>query len=104
VVFLSLLAEKPSYGYKLIEDAAKFGLSPEFLERGVAYRILRRLEALNLVESAWDTSQESGMPRRVYTITQEGIVFLKRWSEETENVINSLLLLRDRIKKIIDER
>ena len=66
--------------------------------------MLRKLEALNLVKSEWDTSQESGMPRRVYTITQEGIEFLKRWYEEIEDVINSLSLLRDRIKNIISER
>lgn len=97
-----LLAEKSSYGYKLIEESRKFGLSSDFLERGIAYRILHKLETIGLVESKWHTSEKSGMPRRVYTITKKGIEYLKIWYTEIEDTLTYLNLLRNRIKKIMN--
>ncbi|GEM_PF-3692721 len=87
-----------------MEKSSEFGISPQILEYGIGYRVLRKLEAHELVKSRWDTGGDSGMPRRVYTITQDGLEFLKRWYDDIENAINSLMLLRDRIESIIRER
>ena len=42
------------------------------------YRALRQLEQTGLVDSMWDTSA-SGPARRVYQLTQAGILFLENW-------------------------
>ena len=90
VVFLSLLAEEPSYGYKLIERAQEFGIPAEFLERGIAYRVLKRLETMGLVESKWDLPEKTGLPRKVYTITDIGRNALRKWIEQVKFQINYL--------------
>ena len=89
VVLLTLLLDGPSYGYKLIEDAASYGINPEMLARGVAYKILRKLEMMGLVESYWDTS-ESGMPKRMYRITDAGKEYLNSWASEIHEVIENI--------------
>lgn len=103
IVFLSLLAKKPSYGYKLIEEAARFGIPSEVLEKGIAYRILRKLENMGLVVSEWDTT-EGGMPKRMYRVTDIGIEVLREWYKDSEASINTLIKLREWIKTIIGEQ
>lgn len=90
VVFLALLAREPSYGYKLIEKAREYGISSEFLERGIAYRILRKLEAMGLVRSKWKMPEENGPPKRVYTITPMGKEALKEWINQVKSQIKYL--------------
>ncbi len=103
VVFLSLLAKEPSYGYKLIEDASKFGIPSEVLEKGIAYRILRKLEYFGFVNSHWVT-EESGMPKRMYTINKAGMDMLKKWYKDAEQYINNLIKLREWVKDLIGEQ
>ncbi len=99
VIFLSLLAEEPSYGYKLIERAQEFGIPSEFLERGIAYRVLRRLEAMDLVRSEWKMPEESGPPKRVYTITEHGKEALKEWIEQVKSQMKYLNRLIENTEK-----
>ncbi|MGH3848523.1 MAG: PadR family transcriptional regulator [Pseudonocardiaceae bacterium] len=66
-----LLAESPSHGYELVDQLAGLGPKPE---PGGIYRILRTMEAEQLVRSSWEPSA-NGPQRRRYTLTHRG----QRW-------------------------
>lgn len=78
---LLLLIQNPSHGYSLMEDLEhKCG---EKVDIGNLYRTLRRMEKDSWVRSDW-SKNDSGPDRRTYTITQEGLEFLK-------NAVSSLI-------------
>jgi PadR family transcriptional regulator len=80
-VILLTLRELNSYGYELMERAAKFGF--EAMNPGTLYRTLRHMEKEGLCRSKWETSK-GGPARRVYTITDAGHAYLDFWAEALE--------------------
>ena len=81
-VTLLTLRECTSYGYKLMEQTAKFGFGA--MNPGTFYRTLRSMEKDGLCESKWDTSSGPGPARRVYTITNAGEAYLGFWIDALE--------------------
>jgi poly-beta-hydroxybutyrate-responsive repressor len=81
-VTLLTLMESTTYGYKLMEQTAAFGLGA--MNPGTFYRILRHMEKDGLCESEWDTTSGGGPARRVYTITEAGEAYLGFWVEALE--------------------
>jgi PadR family transcriptional regulator PadR len=81
-VTLLTLRESTTYGYKLMEQAATFGLGA--MNPGTFYRTLRHMEKDGLCESEWDTTNGAGPARRVYTITDAGEAYLGFWAEALE--------------------
>ncbi len=81
-VILLSLRECTSYGYKLMEQAAAFGLGA--MNPGTLYRTLRHMERDGLCESSWDTTSGGGPARRVYSITDAGEAYLGFWVEALE--------------------
>jgi PadR family transcriptional regulator PadR len=77
-VILVTLREWNSYGYELMERVRGFGL--EAMNPGTLYRTLRQMEKEGVVKSAWETSK-GGPPRRMYSITDAGEVYLSVWAE-----------------------
>jgi PadR family transcriptional regulator, regulatory protein PadR len=77
------LAQKPSYGYELMEvlNCGEPMIGPD---PGGLYRLLRSMEEDGLVESSWDT-RGSGAARRVYQITEQGIDHLQAWTVSMRN-------------------
>ncbi len=74
---LLLIAEKPSYGYELSTKLKDFGIMISGIgQMGNLYRILSQLEAEGFVKTDWDT-QESGPARKIYIITDIGLLFLR---------------------------
>ena len=67
---LLLIAERPSYGYDLLEGLTGLGMAD--VDAGGLYRTLRSMEKDGLVASRWDDS-EVGPKRRVYRLTEDGI-------------------------------
>jgi PadR family transcriptional regulator PadR len=67
---LLLLREQPAHGYDLVERLRPLGFDRD--DPGRLYRLLRRLEAENLVRSAWEAS-EAGPDRRIYELTRSGM-------------------------------
>ena len=65
-----------AYGYELVQRLNEAGFGE--YNKGSVYRALRQLEQTGLVDSMWDTSA-SGPARRVYQLTQAGILFLENW-------------------------
>jgi PadR family transcriptional regulator, regulatory protein PadR len=80
-VILLSLHECTSYGYKLMEQTARFGFVT--MNPGTLYRSLRHMEKDGLCESEWETNK-AGPPRRVYTITDAGEAYLGFWAEALE--------------------
>ena len=81
-VTLLTLRECASYGYKLMEQTAKFGF--EAMNPGTYYRTLRNPEKDGLCKSEWDTTNGTGPARRVYSITDAGEAYLDFWVEALE--------------------
>ncbi|MEO8954982.1 MAG: poly-beta-hydroxybutyrate-responsive repressor [Ktedonobacteraceae bacterium] len=87
-VLLLMLRGLNSYGYELMENMAKYGLST--MNAGTFYRTLRQMEKDGMVSSSWDTS-EGGPARRMYSITEAGENYLKFWAtslEQYQNMMN----------------
>jgi PadR family transcriptional regulator, regulatory protein PadR len=80
-VTLLTLRDCTTYGYKLMEQTAKFGF--EAMNPGTYYRTLRNMERDGLCESEWETSR-GGPARRMYSITDAGEAYLEFWAEALE--------------------
>lgn len=68
-IALNVLQDNEYYGYELIEQIKK-NTKIEIAE-GTLYPLMNRLKKENLVASKW-VEQESGIPRKYYTLTETG--------------------------------
>jgi PadR family transcriptional regulator PadR len=73
-IILIILDEKEYYGYELVQEI-KIHTTLEVAE-GTLYPLLNRLKADGIVESKW-IEQDSGIPRKYYTLTRDGKATLK---------------------------
>lgn len=87
LAILSLINDRPMYGYELTTNLKKF---PMFeLADGAIYPILKRLTKREWITFYWEES-EGGPKRKYYQITEEGRRILnKRWIDYKE-MYNSL--------------
>lgn len=69
MLILTLLGERESYGYELVERLRELGLTG--LATGVVYPVLGRFERDGLVTSYLQPSS-SGPARKYYAITESG--------------------------------
>ena len=76
---LLLVAQGPTYGYKLIGELNELGVAPEGIDVGMVYRTLRSMDADGLVTTEW--GPQNDQPRREYQITEEGACALRDWIE-----------------------
>lgn len=74
---LLLVAQGPTYGYKLIGELDELNVAPEGIDPGMVYRTLRSMDADGLVTTAWGL--EGDQPRREYQLTEEGACALGDW-------------------------
>jgi len=101
---LLFLAEQDLHGYGLIlklMDSPMFkGEKPD--PTGI-YRFLKSMEDRQLVVSSWDLA-EPGPPRKVYTITGEGMACLQRWIGTLRNYLTSIETLVTVADRILEAR
>jgi PadR family transcriptional regulator PadR len=90
-IILNVLKENEYYGYELIEAIRKH--TEIEIAEGTLYPLMNRLKIENVVESKW-VEQETGIPRKYYSLTESGIMTLVQMNEYWKNLENS-------IKKII---
>ncbi|WP_329124072.1 PadR family transcriptional regulator [Streptomyces sp. NBC_01353] len=67
---LSLIAERPRYGYEFVEALTESGL--ELVSEGSIYPLLARMERAGLVESYRAPSSSGGAPRKYYRLSEAG--------------------------------
>ncbi len=99
---LVFLKQEPTHGYQLIEKLAKLGVKHENYEIGYIYKTLRTMEKNGFVTSQWDTKAR-GAARRIYHITPEGDIQLKRWIVSIKQIRKSLKSLLDMCQDICGE-
>lgn len=87
---LLALKIKPSYGYELIQEIARFGFIEGRVPPGMIYRHLRELEENGLVVSEWET-EGAGPAKRVYQLTGEGLEVLGFWIDYMKSQADRLL-------------
>ncbi|MFD7629796.1 PadR family transcriptional regulator [Streptomyces sp. NPDC059851] len=67
---LSLIAERPRYGFEFAEALAAGGL--ELVSDGSIYPLLARMERAGLISSYRAPSPSGGAPRKYYRLTEAG--------------------------------
>jgi len=78
---LLILSRMSLHGYELIQKLQAFGFHA--VDQGNLYRLLRKLEKENLVQSQWDTTG-SGPAKRRYSITDAGKTYLQSYAKKLE--------------------
>ncbi|MBN1486204.1 MAG: helix-turn-helix transcriptional regulator [Anaerolineae bacterium] len=82
-MLLLLMAKKSAHGYGLVEQLASvFGLLE--LPPQTVYRALQGMEDSGWITAKWDMDAGQGPPRKVYSITSEGLSALQNWADEME--------------------
>lgn len=76
---LLLVAQGPTYGYKLIGELNELGVAPDGIDVGMVYRTLRAMDDEGLVTTEWGLERDQ--PRREYRLTQEGACALADWMD-----------------------
>ena len=70
-LILSLLTEKPMYGYQIVKEMGRRSSGYFRFKEGTLYPALHRLENSALVHGRWEETP-NGVPRRYYHITAKG--------------------------------
>ena len=94
---LILLKEKPSYGYKILEDLSDFNMRN--VNASLVYRMLSRMERFEWIQSTLEASEKTGPARRIYQLTDEGKGILNQWVEKLENQREKIVQMIERAKK-----
>ena len=74
---LSMLTERPMYGFQMIEKVREATGGTYTLKEGALYPALHKLEAAEYVRSSW-IAVDGGREKRVYEILPAGMELLDR--------------------------
>lgn len=88
---LKLLSEESTYGYKLIERLKEQGF--EDIKEGTVYTILKRLVKQELI-IAKEYPSTIGPAKKYYSLTNEGVIYLKEFLVNWEfvfGIVNNIL-------------
>lgn len=83
ILVLSLLEQRPMYGYEMIKEIEERSRGIFAFKEGTLYPILHTLERQGMLQSYWSGS-EGGRQRKYYQITDEGGKHLKLRKKEWE--------------------
>lgn len=79
MLLLALIAERPRYGYEMVQALSRRGL--ELVSEGSIYPVLGRLEKAGLIEGYFEPSPQ-GPRRKYYRLRPAGREALRRWAGE----------------------
>lgn len=82
-IILNVLKNNEYYGYELIEQIKKH--TEIEIAEGTLYPLMNRLKTENIVESKW-VEQETGIPRKYYSLTDIGMKTLVQMNEYWKNL------------------
>ncbi|MBC8101246.1 MAG: helix-turn-helix transcriptional regulator [Cytophagales bacterium] len=77
---LAVLRDSPRHGYGIAREINRRTNNSLQFKQGTLYPALHALEGEGLIAGVWET-EATERPRRVYTITEEGLAELARRSE-----------------------
>ncbi|ATO27198.1 PadR family transcriptional regulator [Bacillus atrophaeus] len=81
ILLLTLLNERPMYGYELVKEMEQRSGNELQMKEGTLYPSLHKLERQGYISSYWE-KQLKGPDRKYYRITDEGkAVLLERMKE-----------------------
>ncbi len=83
---LSVLSSGKKYGFQIIKELREASSGYYNLKEGTLYPALHRLEKRGYLKSEWVT-QERGMPRKYYALTEKGIKALQEVKEEWNTMV-----------------
>jgi len=86
---LAVIARGKKYGFQIIKELREASSGYYDLKEGTLYPALHRLEKRGYLKSQWVT-QESGMPRKYYSLTDKGIAVLREAKAEWKNMVRSV--------------
>ena len=95
---LSLLANKDAYASEILKSLKEAKM---LVVEGTIYPLLTRLKNGGLLSYRWEESL-SGPPRKYYTLTENGHLFLKELKSTWEQLNNAVEMLTS-LKKEGDE-
>jgi len=78
---LATIAQRPCYGYEMVQQLAQQGL--DLVSEGSIYPLLSRLQHLGYIEGNLVASRD-GPQRKYYRLRPEGVKQLERWQTEWE--------------------
>jgi PadR family transcriptional regulator, regulatory protein PadR len=96
---LLLLAEKSTHGYLLIEKYSSLGFTDANSDAGAVYRTLKILDSKGFIKSEWETDKP-GAAKKIYSITEPGLILLKRWMAEIRERKKTLELFINRFENL----
>lgn len=91
-LILSLLQERPMYGYQLSKEVQRRSKGYFEFKEGTLYPALHRMEKEGLVRGEWQVVEE-GPSRKYYHLTDEGRRELARLQRDWTAFANRLLAL-----------
>jgi PadR family transcriptional regulator PadR len=86
LLLLSLLAERPMYGYQISQEMTERSKGYFAMKEGLLYPTLHRMEKEGLVSSQWQAAGEARR-RKYYALTDKGQKMLREQTAEWENFI-----------------
>jgi PadR family transcriptional regulator, regulatory protein PadR len=101
MVLLHLFSIRSMYGYEVASELRDRTDGHFELKEGTLYPVLYRLEEAGQVSTEWVT-QERGVPRKYYVITESGRAHLKQQLEQWRMFTSAIAQLVDEDKG--DER
>jgi PadR family transcriptional regulator, regulatory protein PadR len=88
ILVMSLLEERPMYGYELSQELAQRSEGYFDLKEGLLYPTLHRMQQKGLLSSEWQTVE--GRPRKYYSLTRLGRKVLQEQSVEWRTFLEKL--------------
>lgn len=85
---LLLINEQPQHGYALLSALEVLEIAA--IHPSVVYRTLRQMENLDWVKSEWDTDNDQGPPRKIFSLTEQGQAAHLTWQEELAKAQHSI--------------
>ena len=101
---MAILARHPDgrHGYLVAQDLqaiAIFGGCPP--DSTGLYRVLRSMEVEGYLQSTWDM-EGTGPARRIYSLTDSGVLCLRRWSDTLKNYMVNLEKTQEFIERSLE--
>jgi PadR family transcriptional regulator PadR len=86
---LAVISTGRKYGFQIIKELREMSSGYYDLKEGTLYPALHRLEKRGYLKSQWIT-QESGMPRKYYSLTKKGFKAFAEAKGEWSRMVSSV--------------